>query len=406
MSIIRKKVSTLGGCLGKLAHVPKKGFTLVELLVVIAIIGMLIALLLPAVQAAREAARRMQCTNHLKQVGLGIHNFHSTFEALPPYSIAQFRPNFWMILMPYMEQQSFYDHVSGFVDPGNGRHGFDATFGFDNWGAEGFWSRCTDEQRNAYGSIPFLKCPSRRAGVAITNLDWGNAAGPQTDYSMLLYIRDQPQFIPTGRTTSSTWDNDPGNWYVWGVPFYNRGPASDMWCGDASQTRMKTSPFRLAELSTRINEGRDGDYSSWKPSNSMASWSDGTSNQFVFGEKYVHMSHLGQCKWHNDDPSQGGSKALQTDCSGFTQASDRHFAAGALLLHTCEFGVLVNNHKHPILSGPNTGEGNGSWSFGSHHPGVCSFTLGDGAVRSVSVTTSDAVLSMFGDVNDGGSASL
>lgn len=86
------------------------GFTLVELLVVIAIIGILIAMLLPAVQAAREAARRLQCTSNLKQIGLAIHNYACTNkEFFPPGQPGEWRHGLFTLILPYMEQQGIYD---------------------------------------------------------------------------------------------------------------------------------------------------------------------------------------------------------------------------------------------------------------------------------------------------------
>jgi prepilin-type N-terminal cleavage/methylation domain-containing protein len=100
--------------------VSRSAFTLVELLVVIAIIGVLVALLLPAVQAAREAANRMSCSNNLKQIGIGVHNYHDTNRSLPeagsrpstPTSLAP--PNFsWRVaILPFMEENALYDQAN------------------------------------------------------------------------------------------------------------------------------------------------------------------------------------------------------------------------------------------------------------------------------------------------------
>jgi prepilin-type N-terminal cleavage/methylation domain-containing protein len=95
-----------------------RAFTLVELLVVIAIIGILIALLLPAVQAAREAARRTQCTNNLKQLGLALQNYHDKYIAFPinyggngQYNDTSTAHSWMQGVLPYVEQQALYQQI-------------------------------------------------------------------------------------------------------------------------------------------------------------------------------------------------------------------------------------------------------------------------------------------------------
>jgi len=148
----------------------RSAFTLVELLVVIAIIGVLVALLLPAVQAAREAARRMQCSNHLKQIGLAIQNYHDTFQSLPygararyvvtagancgntttPPQTQAYGPSWYVGILPFAEQKPLSDLIeSSFV--GNAQAATDVTQSTTN-------PRIPQIANNQ--KIPWMLCPS------------------------------------------------------------------------------------------------------------------------------------------------------------------------------------------------------------------------------------------------------
>ena len=128
----------------------RAGFTLVELLVVIAIIGVLVGLLLPAVQQAREAARRMQCTSNMRQLGIACHNFADTFGGELPAGCRDYNFMSWVtFILPYMEENNRYEAMSvsyvpygsssgsgGWVDDGDPTEGgrYDRVQNVNAWG--------------------------------------------------------------------------------------------------------------------------------------------------------------------------------------------------------------------------------------------------------------------------------
>ncbi|MDY0168316.1 MAG: DUF1559 domain-containing protein [Thermoguttaceae bacterium] len=142
----------------------RSGFTLVELLVVIAIIGILIALLLPAVQSAREAARRMQCSNNLKQMGLAVHNYAGVHrEHFPPAFTSSRKHALFTAMLPYLEQQALHDGMLALERANPATY---TTLG---------------DETHKYSVVPSYVCPSWPHPAVFRNLPtwpnpWGHGA--------------------------------------------------------------------------------------------------------------------------------------------------------------------------------------------------------------------------------------
>ena len=361
----------------------RRGFTLVELLVVIASIGILIGLLLPAVQAAREAARRMQCTNNMKQMGLAIHNFNDARGGLPPAAVAWHRATFWGLIYPFAEQQALYDC---FCKDQTGSGGF-VTLGQYFWNTGGNWNgvTLTEEEKKGFASVPYMVCPTRRAAPAKidyvnTSQGGGATAGPCTDYAIVMSTDSNSS--QNGKSSAS---NHDGHYYVRVVRIDKEN----------CQTYQR-GPFRGAKC-------QNEQFGRWQPRDTMARITDGTSNQFFIGEKHIPIDGLGVC--NTTAPSTANWSQCH-DCSYLcgNEATDSASFQRCLVNYWQDgkpYSTLQNGLAGPWDNLAADNHASINCGFGSWHPGGANFLLADGSVRYFASTTAHTILGRYATVDDG-----
>jgi prepilin-type N-terminal cleavage/methylation domain-containing protein/prepilin-type processing-associated H-X9-DG protein len=385
------------------------GFTLVELLVVIAIIGILIALLLPAVQAAREAARRMQCTNNLKQAGIAVHNFHGSNDALPPtiifYRASDFaytppntthddsrygRLSFWGLIYPYIEQQALYDKVMDETGAG---------VGLDRVPGQQWWRNVlNDDERKGFGSVSAYRCPTRRGHATLyTKETTMSHSGPQMDYMITAaLVRKSLSSGGTGGLSTdmrfiATALEKENN------PYYN----GSFRAAEAQVTALSSTSYRVT---------------SYTPVDTFSWWHDGTSNQIIVAEKHIPTYMLGKCYTESYTASTQQDK-WHLDCSYLSAfGGDGGAGRADIPAHAWVDSLMATNSPstnsytgRPIARSDSefpTGTNRFSLDLvvpvlGSAHPGTFNVLLGDGSVRGVTKNVNVNIPARMSIVNDG-----
>lgn len=320
-----------------------RAFTLVELLTVIAIIGVLVALLLPAIQASREAARLTQCANHLKQIGLATLQFHDAVQAFPPARLRNrewdwsedgqtcdsTQPSWLARILPYIEQSA-------------------ASSKWDVYG------RFEDHDAALREFAPEIyRCPSRRAGTA------DSVIPSQTIERYVTY--------PCGCGGTEVVD------LVGGAVGDYAGNHGDFTGGSYG---MLTDYFRGGNGTGVIISGRPvcrfDRPADWADKIRHRHLVDGASNTFVAGEMHVPIDRLAQVP--ENGPLYNGK-----DLTAFAR---------------------IGGPSVPLARGPEDTV-SGSMGFGSWHPGICPFVFADGSVRAIENLIDTVVLRAFTHRSDG-----
>ncbi len=331
----------------------QRGFTLVELLVVIAIIGVMVGLLLPAVQSAREAARRMQCSGHLKQLGLALHNYESTHKRLPSgyqsfdrYDLIEtldgedFDPVTWdasggyswvVATLPFIEQQPLYDQFS-LSSP--------------------LWIPAHAAARET--KLPILLCPSASGGDdAFAVVDEGGSP---------LSKRGNP--VRLGR---SHYVVNHGQEEAWGARSGPGGPVA----GNVGQ--LADGPF-YRNSKTHFSD-----------------ITDGLSNTVFLGE---HTSRLSDKSWAGVVPGAFVHPKVHSPENGAESA------AGLLFAHSGPSSGEVDVLGNPIIHPPNFPTLH-VCQMQSEHPGGANVVLGDGSTRFISEFVNRQTFSAVSSISGG-----
>ena len=368
-----------------------RAFSLVELMVVIAIIGILIALLLPAVQAAREAARRIHCRNNMKQIALSVQTFHASRNALVPAVVFSKYKTLFPLLWPYSEQMG----LAEFTDSDDPR--WPRLDGGKFNQVDGYWfannSKLTDEERAQLSSVPYMKCPTRRSGVQMFLVGDGIAEGDESRGSRGDYAFPVLKRTPT--------DNPHHHWQHYCTHSDEPGAEQSAFCGP-----FRMSSVQFANGQSMTDEKNWHTLTSWTAQYSMALWQDGASNQMILGEKFI--------------PSWGVGLDITPGSGWDTSYVSAFFHGETNVMGAARF-VNPQDGMMNIAKSPNVVPAEGWWSnfsiypspgygdwpqFGSHHPGVCQFALGDGSVQAFSVSTQSELIVALTDVSDGVPVSL
>ena len=258
-----------------------------------------------------------------------------------------------------------------------------------------------DARRSGLGSIPIWKCPSRRSGIAIADdgrTDNGNGAamsGPRGDYAFVYST-------PTMTEGTGTYTNDT----------HCTGSDLDCWsrctaAPAANQARVAAAnfgPLRLA-LYTNFNAAQtDPTFRLWKVRDKISWWASGTSNQIVIGEKHIPKGKLEQC-----DNSSANSQ-YTFDCSILCTHNNSGNAGqhGRAIQQGIHSDGTPHHRQAERLLRPDdhsTGVGSRDSGFGSYHPGVCHFLIGDGSVQSFGLTTAYDILCAWANVKSNRSVS-